>query len=694
MLQIFHQRRKGTLGAAFLALLLVVSAWPCPQKVEAEGEKNKSPRVVLLNEAATFKDRTSIEKLGISSASTSDLQKLKISDTGTELVDYDKQNSVDFLSFQKLESGYLAEMATLLNDYRKLAGISDSQVKVDAEFQPAKSEEGKYSPQKLAFINMYMGMSAGAFGHNYSKATDLVDAIEAQKFSEDQIVALRDGDHIYNKNNLLMDGSFSKSTLDSSKESLQNSLIQGWNDVNQVHLFNFANGSPLDYKTARGPIGGWIQEGYDYKNNTEPEDYFNLGHRSILLNNDLKELHIGAALGYTFKYGDYKKESKKGEWAHYSAAGWVENKASTRISEQSASVIAFPAPGVFPSEFINPQCTVWTLELDPEVYEISDEGKLHAEIREYPESKTEGAKQDNRICDINRKHGRQILGIKPPASQTGESVPQGKANSKDFPSVYNLAPLEGKTYVVTLTGVKDAKTGEDITIQYWVQYRLINSLPENSDYYLSKEKAEKISKWISKTLIKSGSSETQPSEPTTKQTTEPTTEPSTTPTLPAPRPTDDSSSKGSQLPPPPAPGGSSSKYGRWNQWNKDGKDDEDDDESDTLFGSKYSRNRGPQSQQLRFQGPMAAPQGPGNQFPAGQLSGQPSPMPLAPQNMGQGVNPQGVNQAAMPQAINAPVAANNALQYVPETGEQGFQPLVLGALLGAVALVLAKRRKF
>ncbi len=72
-------------------------------------------------------------------------------------------------------------------------------------------------------------------------------------------------------------------------------------------------------------------------------------------------------------------------------------------------------------------------------------------------------------------------------------------------------------------------------------------------------------------------------------------------------------------------------------------------------------------------------------------------MPLAPQNMGQGVNPQGVNQMAMPQGVNQaamPVAANNVLQQVPETGEQTFQPWVLGALLGAIALVLAKRRKF
>lgn len=720
MLQIIHRRRKGTLGAAFLALLLVVSAWPCPQSVEAEGEKTQSPKVVILNEAEAFKNRKKIADLGLSTTAQSDALASLQDSVAAEKIDYGTKYSKSNIAMHKLSEKYLKEAEDLLNDYRKLAGIPNSQVTVDTEFHAEDSNGGVYSPQQLAFINMYMGMSAGSFGHKYSepKAQRLLDAIKEQVLPSIQTDALADNDHIYNKNNLLMDGSFSRETLESNNGALQQNLIKGWKKEKEddVHLFNFANGSPLDYKTARGPIGGWIQEGYDYENSTVPKADLNLGHRSILLNNDLEELHIGAALGYDFQYYNYFNQKlpegvtkEQVNIAHFSAAGWVEPPTKrTRLSTASASVIAFPAPGVFPSEFINPQCTVWTLELGPEVYKV-DKSKLSAEIREYSESNQEGDKLEPNISLYKDDLDRPILAIEPPASQTGKSVPQGKATAKDFPSVYNLAPLEGKTYVVTIKGVQD-QNEKDIAIQYWVMYRSIH-LQEGSSYALKDEEAKNRFEWIAKTL-KSGSSEPNPNpnpnpdpnpnpnpnpnpDPNPNPNPNPNPDPEPTPQPPAPQPKnhdDDTTSKGPQVPPPPKPGGSSSKFGNWKKGDKDGRTDEEDDESDTLFGSKYSRNRGPQSKQLRFQGPMAAPQGPGNQSPAG----MPAPMPIAPQNMGQGVMPQGVNQVAMPQGVNQaamPVAANNVLQQVPETGEISFQPWVLGALLGAVALILAKRRK-
>lgn len=727
MLQIFHRRRKGTLGAAFLALLLVVSAWPCPQNVEAQGQQTKSPKVITLNDAEVFKKRTNIASLNLSST-TSDYEKIGILETekGTEWV--------PFNSLQPLSDTYLQEMAALLRDYRMLAGVQDPEVNVLREFQEEDAKKG-LSPQNLAFINMCMGESSGNYHHNYlsDDAKDLLEAI--QKAPNTAIPAEQKDaikiDSIYNRSNLLMDGSVSSSLLKytvNDLNQLQERIVDEFKKGSKAEIndFRFVNGFPLDNLTAKGPISGWIQEGYDYHSSIQPDQHLpsnpsriNLGHRANLLQPNLKTLRIGAVAGKEFQVPAHYIDSsdpnsrvmQSGPYMRYNAAGWINVDGENKYDEKADSVIAFPAPGVFPLEFINPQCTVWTLELDPEVYSVTKSEDLTATIAELHNVDGGAGITNNRKVwyDADRKDasGRQIIAIEPPKTQLGTAIHnEDKVTKDNFPSIYNLAPLEGKAYVVTLTGVKDKKTGEDITIQYWVQYKLIKSLPEDSPYYLSQDKAAKISEWITKRM-KSGSSEPQPtgpstdptptSEPTTKPTTEPTTEPSTTPTLPAPRPTDDSSSRGPQLPPPPKPGGSSSKYGNWNKSNKDGSNDEDDDESDTLFGSKYSRNRGPQSKQLRFQGPMAAPQGPGNQFPAGQLSGQPSPMPLAPQNMGQGVNPQGVNQMAMPQGVNQaamPVAANNVLQQVPETGEVSFQPWVLGALLGAVALVLAKKRKF
>lgn len=201
-----------------------------------------------------------------------------------------------------------------------------------------------------------------------------------------------------------------------------------------------------------GAITGWMNEGYSLSS----KSWDSLGHRYALINPGYEGIQFGYCDGVGLGDCVY-------DWDTYSDARPYE------------AFYAFPSPGYFPAECIEPTGSAWNVDFDTDKLSIDDESKVTVTVTNLRTKKSYTCKKGD---DTALVYDDSVVFVQP-----------SDYSSENYLDVYK------DSYKVVINGLTDKATSKPAQIQYTVKFfelkdyapgKIIFSAMDYSEIYVNK----------------------------------------------------------------------------------------------------------------------------------------------------------------------------------------------------------------
>lgn len=320
----------------------------------------------------------------------------------------------------------LNELAPFKGRTKQEVAAKYQNVKIDEYYDYGTNED--YYKEKPSLVAPYAGGELKEEVHqamsnmvNYYRWLAGVDKYEQRSVHNDRLQAGAVIQNLYCK----------------AEGKLTHNLATDWSKPDNMdqYFWNigaYANHNIIAYNyTPQGAIEGWFNEGY----NIENKSFDTIGHRKALLSYTT----TGADFGYA---GDI-------------AYGLIKSQGTTDLP-----CVAYPAPGAYPSNNIDPKVTAWSVELNLDKLSYNSLNDVTIRVTNLTTNKSyDCTKANNKLIESDDQEG-QLVFVQPTISTS---------NYED-------------SYKVEILGLKD-DSGNTSVVEYQIDFFDIDTLvPSTVDH--------------------------------------------------------------------------------------------------------------------------------------------------------------------------------------------------------------------